>query len=56
MIIIGFCAVGFALGLGFVVYSIYTHRLMTSGWPEPMKIPGMILTVNQLLTIVFFGY
>jgi hypothetical protein len=46
MIIIGYCAVGFALGLGFVVYSIYTHRLMASGWPEPMKIPGMILTVE----------
>jgi tellurite resistance protein TehA-like permease len=46
MIIIGFMCVGFALSLGFVMYSIYMHRLMVSGWPEPMKIPAMILTVS----------
>ena len=45
MIIIGFVSVGFALSLGFVMYAIYMHRLMISGWPTPMKIPSMLLTV-----------
>ncbi|KAL7967521.1 hypothetical protein HDV63DRAFT_382410 [Trichoderma sp. SZMC 28014] len=45
MIIVGFMCVGFALGLSCVMYAIYMHRLMVSGWPSALKIPSMILTV-----------
>lgn len=50
MIVVGFTCVGLGLGLMMVVYSIYTHRLMTSGWPPALKIPSMILTVSTTLT------
>lgn len=46
-IIIGFVLVGCGLGLAMMMYAIYMHRLMTSGLPEPLKIPGMILTVRR---------
>ena len=46
LIIVSFMCVGFGLGLGFIVYSVYTHRLMTSGWPAYLKVPAMILTIG----------
>ena len=46
IIVVGFMCVGFAVGIGLVMYSIYMHRLMVSGWPAPLKIPAMILTVS----------
>lgn len=46
LVIIGFLLVGFGGGLAIVMYAIYMHRLMTSGWPAALKIPSMILTVN----------
>ncbi|KPI36519.1 Sulfite efflux pump SSU1 [Cyphellophora attinorum] len=46
IIIVGFMLVGFGLGLAIVMYSIYAHRLMTSGFPEALKIPSMILTIG----------
>jgi tellurite resistance protein TehA-like permease len=46
MVIVGFMCVGFALGLSCVMYAIYMHRLMVSGWPSALKIPSMILTVR----------
>lgn len=45
-IIVGFLCVGFGLGLGLIMYTVYAHRLFTSGWPSPLKIPSMILTVS----------
>lgn len=48
LILVGFICVGFAIGLGLVMYAIYSHRLFTSGWPSPLKIPAMILTVFAL--------
>jgi tellurite resistance protein TehA-like permease len=46
IIVVGFMLVGFGLGLGCVMYAVYMHRLMTSGFPEALKIPGMILTIG----------
>ena len=46
VIIVGFFVLGYGMLLALVVYSIYTHRLLTAGWPPPEKIPGMILTVR----------
>lgn len=57
IIIIGFMLVGFAYSLGLIVYSIYMHRLMTSGWPPSLKVPSMILTVsNKYLSDGSYSY
>lgn len=46
IIIVSFMLVGFGLGLAGVMYAVYMHRLMTSGFPESLKIPSMILTIG----------
>lgn len=46
IIIVSFLLVGFGLGLAAVMYAVYMHRLMTSGFPESLKIPSMILTIG----------
>jgi tellurite resistance protein TehA-like permease len=46
IILVGFLLVGFGLGLAVVMYAVYMHRLMTSGFPESLKIPAMILTIG----------
>ena len=46
VIIVSFMLVGLAFLMAIVVYALYAHRLMRSGWPPPEKIPGMVLTVS----------
>lgn len=52
-IVTGFLLVGFGGGLAMIMYGIYMHRLMTSGWPPALKIPSMILTVRTFLHSYF---
>jgi len=44
--IVSFMLVGFGLGIAAIMYAVYMHRLMTSGFPESLKIPSMILTLG----------
>ena len=46
MIVIGFILTGMGIGLAIIMYAVYMHRLMTSGFPESLKIPAMILTIG----------
>ena len=37
---------GLAIWLSVILYSIYFSRLMGAGWPEPIKIPSLIMLVG----------
>lgn len=37
---------GLAVFVSLEIYTLFFHRLMTSGWPEPAKLPGLILLVG----------
>ena len=52
LIVVGFMCVGFGIGLGLIMYTVYAHRLFTSGWPSPLKIPSMILTVSPMPPLI----
>jgi len=49
VIIVSYLCLGYALLLAITMYAQYMHRLILTGWPEPAKIPGMILTVSGVL-------
>lgn len=45
MIVVGYFATGTALLMAIVLYTIYFHRLLASGWTVPAKRPGMFILV-----------
>ncbi len=48
MIIVGYFLVGLAMFLALTFYTIFMHRLMTAGWPEPAKLPGVIMLCGPM--------
>ena len=48
VIIVAYLLGGFAIWLSVILYSIFFHRLMASGWPEPAKRPSLMMLVSCL--------
>lgn len=48
MIIVGYFLTGLGIFLSLVFYTIFMHRLFTSGWPEPAKLPGMVMMCGPM--------
>ena len=47
LIFVGYICVGMGVGVALIMHAVYAYRLFTSGWPTPLKIPSMILTVRS---------
>ena len=47
IIIVAYLSAGLAIWLSIILYGIFFHRLMTSGWPEPAKRPSLMLLVSH---------
>ena len=47
IIIVAYLAAGLAIWLSIILYGIFFHRLMASGWPEPAKRPSLMLLVSH---------
>jgi tellurite resistance protein TehA-like permease len=48
IIVVAYMAIGYALFLSIMYYTLFTHRLMVSGLPEPVKIPALVITVGPM--------
>lgn len=46
VIIVAYLLGGLALWLSIILYAIFFHRLMASGWPEPAKRPALLILVS----------
>ncbi|KAF2169731.1 hypothetical protein M409DRAFT_52239 [Zasmidium cellare ATCC 36951] len=46
MLVVGYFAVGVALFMAIVLYTIYFHRLLASGWTIPSKRPGLFILIG----------
>jgi len=48
IIIFSYFCVGYGALLGLMMYSIFTHRLMSAGFPAPAKLPGLFVLVGPM--------
>ncbi|MCJ1448336.1 MAG: hypothetical protein MMC23_008851 [Stictis urceolatum] len=48
VLILSYILVGQGIFLAVMIYTIFTHRLMTKGWPEAPKIPSLALLVGPM--------
>lgn len=46
VIIVAYLLGGVAIWLSIILYAIFFHRLMASGWPEPAKRPALMILVS----------
>ena len=46
VVIVAYFLGGLAIWLAIILYGIFFHRLMASGWPEPAKRPGLMMLVS----------
>lgn len=47
VIIVSYFVAGLAIWLSVILYGIFFHRLMASGWPEPAKRPSLLMLVSR---------
>jgi hypothetical protein len=47
MIIMSFFLIGYGTLVALMVYALYLHKLLEKGWPNPEKVPGLILLVRS---------
>jgi tellurite resistance protein TehA-like permease len=47
MLIVGYFAIGIALFMAIILYTIYFHRLLAAGWSTPAKRAGLFILVSQ---------
>ena len=47
VIIVGYLVGGLAIWLSVILYAVFFHRLMASGWPEPAKRPSLMMLVSH---------
>jgi tellurite resistance protein TehA-like permease len=48
IIVVAYMAIGYALFLSIMYYTLFMHRLMVTGLPEPVKIPALVITVGPM--------
>lgn len=46
IIIVAYLLSGLAIWLSIILYGVFFHRLLASGWPEPAKRPALMLLVG----------
>lgn len=46
VIIVAYLLGGLAIWLSIILYAVFFHRLMASGWPEPAKRPALMILVS----------
>ncbi|KAL9070531.1 MAG: hypothetical protein Q9161_004828 [Pseudevernia consocians] len=47
VIIVAYLLGGLAIWLSIILYGVFFHRLMASGWPEPAKRPALMMLVSD---------
>jgi tellurite resistance protein TehA-like permease len=55
-IIVGYFAVGVALFMAIILYSIYFHRLLSAGWSSPAKRAGLFILVSPSVFTIAVPY
>ena len=46
VIIVAYLLCGLAIWLSIILYGVFFHRLLASGWPEPAKRPALMILVS----------
>ena len=47
VIVVAYLLGGLAIWLSIILYGVFFHRLMASGWPEPAKRPALMMLVSS---------
>ena len=46
MVVVGYFAVGVALFMAVILYTMYFHRLFAAGWSKPLERPALFILVS----------
>lgn len=46
VVVVAYLLAGLSIWLSIVLYGVFFHRLMASGWPEPAKRPALMMLVS----------
>ena len=52
MIVVGYFAIGIALWMAILLYTIYLHRLLAVGWPVPAKLAALFILVSTCIGVL----